>query len=331
VKRWFPSPAPGSQQFAEALRDGTLGAPGARERLLGLAKDTTQPAIARASALSRLDRVPHATALEDLRRLLRDPDPLVRRAAAGAYAGAPDETLPDLLPLLDDLIRDVRLEAAFALAHLPPQDLSDEARRWRDRGIDEYIASQRSNADRPEAHHNLGVLFMRLGRATEAAAALEQALAVDPTFVPAAVTLSDLYRATGRDAEGEPVLRAMIERRPAEPAPHHALGLRLIRNGRPREALAELRTAADLGSADPRNGYVYAIAVADTGNRMRALQLLRQVLADHPYHRDSLYAAATFERDGGNFEAARRYAEQLVALEPDNTDLRSLLRQLEQQ
>jgi predicted CXXCH cytochrome family protein len=330
ARRWFGAPDSGFQQFARALRDGTLRAPGARERLLGLATDAAQPGIARASALARLDAIPNAAALDELRKLLRDADPLVRRAAAGAYGNAPESALPDLLPLLEDPIRDVRLEAASVLVSLPPQHLGDDARRRRDRGIEEYIAAQRSNADRPEAHHNLGLLFMTLGRAAEAQGALETALTIDPGFVPAAVTLADLFRATGRDAEGEPVLRAMIGRRPGEPAPHHALGLQLIRNGRSPDALSELRIAAGLGSADPRYGYVYAVAVAETGNRARALQLLRLVLAQHPYHRDSLYAIATFERDAGNPEAAKQYAEQLVALEPDNGDLKNFLRQLDQ-
>ncbi len=330
LEAWFPDPTPGYQNFAQTLHDGTLGAPGAREALLSLAVDPAQPAIARASALGRLDRVANAAALGHLRRLLADPDPLLRRAAVGAYAAAPASTLPELLPLLDDPVRDVRLETASVLATLPAAQLDTAALARRDRGIEEYIAAQRSSADRPEAHHNLGLLFMNLGRAPEAEAALKAALSLDPGFVPAAVTLADLYRAAGRDAEGEPILRALIARRPNEPVPHHALGLWLIRNGRTPEALPELKLAADLGAADPRYGYVYAVALSSLGDRPQALNILQGVIGAHPYDRDSLYALATFERDAGNLAAARSYAEQLVHLEPDNPDLAQLLRQLRQ-
>lgn len=328
VKQWFPSPDLGLQQFAQTFQDGTGGAPGARDRLLALAGDSTQPGIARASALARLDLVPNQAALEHLRGFLRDGDPLVRRAAVAAYAGAPASVRRDLLLLLADPIRDVRLEAVPLLATLPAQELDDDARRRRDRGIEEYIAAQRSNADRPEAQHNLGLLFMALGRTAEAEISLATALTVDPGFVPAAVTLADLYRATGRDAQGEAVLRAMIARRPDASAPHHALGLWLVRNGRTPEALPELARAAELGAADPRYGYVYAVALSGTGDRAQALEVLQQVLAQHPYHRDSLYAIATFERDAGDLGAAKRYAEELARLEPDDPNMAALLRQL---
>ncbi|MGE0649288.1 MAG: tetratricopeptide repeat protein [Alphaproteobacteria bacterium] len=331
VSRWAGTPKPGFQRFAQALSDGVLGAPGAREHLLALATDPAHPGIARASALDRLDRIDSPASLAALRQLLEDPDPLVRRAAVEAYRSAPAMALPDLLPLLDDPVRDVRLAVSFQLAAIPPQELRIDARLRRERGIEEYIAAQRANADRPEAHHNLGGLFMTLGRITEAEASLRTALATDAAFVPAAVTLADLYRASGRDAEGEPVLRAMIARQPQEPAPHHALGLWLIRNGgTPSQAISELKLAARLGVADARYGYVYAVALAETGDRAAALQALQEVLMHHPNHRDSLYAIAIFEHDAGNAAAATRYAEQLAVLEPGYPYVQRLLAQLRQ-
>jgi Tfp pilus assembly protein PilF len=58
------------------------------------------------------------------------------------------------------------------------------------------------------------------------------------------------------------------------------------------------------------------------------LEVLRRQLVRFPYHRDSLYAMATIERDAGDMEAARRYAEELVALEPSEPTFAQLLGQL---
>src|SRR5208337_3589342 len=50
---------------------GSVGAPGAREQLLALASDVSSPAIARASAVSRLDRIANPAERESLKRLLQ--------------------------------------------------------------------------------------------------------------------------------------------------------------------------------------------------------------------------------------------------------------------
>ena len=72
VKSWHGALDPGFQRFAEALQAGTVGAPGAREQLLVLANDDSNPGIARASAVSRLDRIVNPAERESLRRLLHD-------------------------------------------------------------------------------------------------------------------------------------------------------------------------------------------------------------------------------------------------------------------
>jgi Tfp pilus assembly protein PilF len=235
----------------------------------------------------------------------------------------------DMLPLLDDPIRDVRLEAARRIAELPARSLSADEQSRRERGIEEYVASQRSNADRPEARHNLALLFMDVGRSADAETELKAALALDPSFVPAAVTLADLYRALGRDAEAEPVLRGMIERQPSVASPHHALGLWLVRAGRRAEAIEALKRAAELAPDDPRMAYVYAVALSET-DRARALAELQRALARHPYHRDTLIALATFSRDSGARANALRYAETLAQLEPDDPGIEAFVRRLRQ-
>ena len=160
-------------------------------------------------------------------------------------------------------------------AAIPAQSLDAEAHRRLDRGIAEYTASERSNADRPEAHFNLGLLFATLGRSAAAEAEYRATLAIDPTFAPAAVSLADLYRASNRDGEGEAVLRSLIGRQPSSALGHYTLGLWLTRHQRKAEALEEFRRAAELGPDDPRLAYVYAVALASQGDRAAALEVLR--------------------------------------------------------
>jgi len=329
VKSWFPHPSAPFQTYAALLDAGDKGAPGARVALLAFAADPSGPGIARASALDRLDTITNAADLATLRRLLGDADPLLRRSAAGAYARLPADVQLDLLPVLDDPVRDVRLAVVPPLAALPADRLTPGAQAKRAAAIQEYVTAQNSNADRPEAHQNLGQLYAVTGRLPEAIAEFLTAIRLDPTFVAAPIALADLYRGSGRDAEGEAVLRAAVAANPGEAGPHGALGLWLVRAGRGGEALAELKLAAEMGSADPRNAYVYAVALSSAGLRPQAMAVLEAGLARHPYDRDMLIAGATFGRDAGDIEAARRYAQTLAELEPQDPSVAALLKALD--
>ena len=170
---------------------------------------------------------------------------------------------------------------------------------------------------------------MELGRAPEAEPEFKKALELDPDFVPAAVTLADLYRGLGRDAEAEPVLRKLLARSPSAAA-HHSLALWLVRAGRHEEALAEFKQAADLAPESAHFGYVYAVSVASTGDRAQAVKILRDVLRRHSYDRESLYAAASYARDLGHQEEALAYATRLAELEPDDPNIHRFLSQIRQ-
>ena len=329
VQKWYGQPLPGHQQFAEALRAGHTDAPGARELLRALLKDPDQPNIARASGAALLGERLDPAGFEALRPLLTDPDPLVRSTAARALEALPPELkVHHLLPLLADPVRLVRIEAARALAAVPQETLTENQRQAIQRGVSEYLAAEMTNADRPESSLNIGLIHVDQGQYDQAEAAYRAALDLQPDFTQAAVNLADLYRLQGRDADGEKTLRQALDLDPRNAAARHALGLSLIRQKRLPEAITELAEAARLDGDNPRYGYVYAVALNSAGQGPKAIQTLEAVLAKHPNNRDSLLALVAFQRDAGNLDAARDYARRLAALEPDNPEVRALLRQV---
>ncbi len=330
VRQWYGQPLPGHQQFAEALHAGHTEAAGARELLRALLRNPDQPAIARASGAALLSERLDLAGFEALRPLLTDPDPLLRSTAARALEALPPELkVQHLLPLLDDPVRLVRIEAARTLAAVPKESLTETQRQAIQRGVAEYIASEQTNADRPESYLNIGLIQSDQGQLEKAEAAYRTALDLQPNFTQAAVNLADLYRLQERDADGEKTLRQALELDPRNATAQHALGLLLVRQKRLPEALTALAEAARLGSDNPRYGYVYAVALNGTGQQPKAIQELEAVLAKHPNDRDTLTALVAFQRDAGNRDAARGYARRLVALEPDNPHLQTLLRQVD--
>ena len=308
VERWYGHVPSGLQQFADALAAGARGEPGADHALAALIADRRQPAIARATAIDRLGLAPQT--LPVVRDALGDPDALVRRAAVHALADLDPRPRADLVaPLLDDPVRAVRIDAATALAGTPVHGASLE------RATAELVAAQQLGGDRPESHTTLATLYARQHHADRAEVELVRALAIDPAFAPAAINLADLYRALGRDAAGETVLREALAHVPGDAAMLHALGLVLVREHRTDDAIASLGAAARLGADNPRYGYVYAVALHDASRRDEALRELDTVVRRHPYDRDALSAQVAFLREAGRAAEADRAARQLEALE----------------
>jgi tetratricopeptide (TPR) repeat protein len=313
--------AVGYQNFAEALRAGTLGAPGARGALMAIIDDSAQPAIVRASALARLAPWLTPSSLGPVTRALNDTDPLVRSAAVEALGAAdPSLRLRYLPRMLADPVRSVRIEAARALAGPTEANLPAADRAAFDKALAEYMAAQTYNADRPEGRLSLGNLSAARGDLDRALTEFRMAIEIDPASAEARVNLADLYRARGAEREAEAVLRDGIAIAPRAAALHHSLGLALVRQKRNADGLRELAEAVKLAPADPRFAYVYAVALNDTGKPKEALQILKDALKRNPYDRDLLVVLAHYSAAAGQRDAALGYARQLVGLEPENRE-----------
>jgi tetratricopeptide (TPR) repeat protein len=331
VRKWYGHTPIGFQRFAEALDAGSRGAPGAAKLLAEVIGDDGQPAIARASALARLGNQPDPDAAALVRGGVQDTDPLVRRAAAQAMSNAePKLAAPMLSPLLEDPVRMVRIEAAQVLAGAPADILAGDAAAM-SRAAAEYVAAQELNADRPEAHLNLALLFTQERQFGRAETQLREALSLQPSFMPAAVNLADLYRELGREGDGESVLREAIAHDPADASLQHALGLSLIRQGRRKEAVEHLALAAKRDPSDGRIAYAYALALDDAGRSADAIEVLRADIERHPYDRDALAALATVYGKAGQPQQGLIYADRLEQLDPEDAQVAQLIAQLRAQ
>ncbi len=204
VKQWYGREPQGYQRFAGAFAATNAGAMDAPAQLRAIAADASYPAIARATALAQLNASDSQRGLETIAEGLRDRNPLLRLAALQSLAGAsPAARLSLAAPLLGDPLKAIRIEAVSVLAPVPPDQFNAAQRVAFERAGAEYVASQRYNADRAEARVNLATFYANRGDAAKAETEFKAALGLDPQFIPAYVNLADLYRAIGRDAEGE--------------------------------------------------------------------------------------------------------------------------------
>ena len=167
----------------------------AEARLMSVVSDPQSPPIVRATAVSLLG---HWLDSQSGAAIERAPRAIPIRCCEWppwtSLSALPRRCGRALVPLLANPVRAVRIEAARALALTPEAALSPGDLDRRNRGVAEWEATQRFNADSAGAHVNLGTYYLERGDAARAEAEYRTARRLEPYFAPAAVNLADLYR-----------------------------------------------------------------------------------------------------------------------------------------
>jgi predicted CXXCH cytochrome family protein len=328
VQRWHGPQRRGFQTYGPAFHAARRGDLRSRDLLLATVRDTASPAIARATALHSLQGMRSTEVHQAIASGLSDADAMVRIAALGGLASlSPEERWRLASPLLADPIRAVRMEAATTLAEGPPADASPGSREAFPKAVAEYVEGERFNADRFESRAALGRFFVRQGRFKEAEAEYLAAISLGQSGAPR-VDLADLYRMLGREAEAEGLLREAIASEPRLGAPHHGLGLSLIRQKRYGEATGALQRAAELDPTQARFAYVYAVLLQSTGRAAEAEAVLLKGLQANPSDVQLLATLVQVELSKGGHAKALSYVDRLRILLPDDASLEELERKL---
>src|SRR5262249_18974904 len=157
----------------------------AQALLRALVADTTQPAIARSTALSRLAAPGDRSALLATAAGLNASDPLLRLGALRSMLMLPPPQRAQLIaPRLSDSLRAVRSDAA-GMHPGKAFVMGDNQKAAFDHAVEEFVAAQRYNADRAEARARLGTFLAVQGDVAGAASELLDAIKRDPFFIPA--------------------------------------------------------------------------------------------------------------------------------------------------
>lgn len=283
VKGWYGHQPQGYQNYAEALHAGRAGNPDATARLTALLQDSSQPAIARATALSELAASLTPEQLPVLKQALQSSEPLLRSEAVEALEQVPPEQRWSLAhDSLRDPVRSVRILAAAALAGLAPATMSNAEQADYASASGEYLQSLDWNADDPAAQVNRGNFHTARKEFESAEQAYREALQIDPDFAMAYINLADLFRLIHRDNEGLSLLQQGLSRLPDAADLHHSLGLLQVRLKNTAEALNSLERAVKLAPDQPRFSYIYAMALNSVGRERDARDVLRAALTSSP-------------------------------------------------
>jgi O-antigen ligase/tetratricopeptide (TPR) repeat protein len=156
----------------------------------------------------------------------------------------------------------VSVAARGGLARLIAESAVQASRR----ASEEQLPDWRTAADQsirlsaldPEAHAARGMLLLRSGEPSAAAAALEMAASLRPRDYQLWLQLAEARGRAGETAAARDALHEAVRLAPRYAAPHWRLGNLLLREGRVEEAFVELRQA----TGRSENFFRYAIYLA---------------------------------------------------------------------
>jgi len=262
------------------------------------------------------------------RRLLEDPSPWVRAAAAEAFSTYDRlDMVGPLLQAVRDEYRLVRIRAAASLAAVPREMLAEEDRAALDRATEELLAAYRTRPDDPAGYTNLGNFYLSRRNLAEAIRAFEMALQLEPNSVPALVNAALAYNMAGRNEKAEQCLRRAVKLEPKNAAAQFNLGLLLGELGRVEEARQALLRAWE---AEPGMGAAaYNLCVLEAQKDPRAaLRWCEQAVRARPAEPKYRYTLAFYQVQIGATAAAIRTLEALAREYPGYADAYLLLGQL---
>ncbi len=327
IAAWYGAGRRQEQHFAEVLAAASGGASSALGGLEALVRDRTQPAIVRATALE-LARAYGPPGGRLAVQAKADPDALVRAAAAGTLLAVPvDDRYRVAAPLLRDPVKLVRIEAARALADIPPSRIPESERAMFDQALAELVASERASSDMPSAQMNLASLAWRRGDTDEAEAGYRKVIVADPYLAQAYSTLASLLSGRQRNPEAESVLRSGLQRLPENGELHYSLALLLAEQNRNREAISEMTRASALMPQYSRVFYNLGLMQQRAGDMRAAAAALAQsrALGDQ----EATYALALLELQQNRPDRALSLIDELASANPGNEQIAKLREQLQ--
>ncbi len=149
-----------------------------------------------------------------------------------------------------------------------------------------------------------------------------EALRIHPNHVRALTNLGMLYVRQGRAEEGLERLREAVRAKPGWSSPHYWLGRALLELGRQEEGLKELKRATRLDPRSLRYQYEVARALHRAGDLGGSLPHAERVIAIDPGYEDVLFLAGFAHQMAGRRERAVADYRRFLEHRPDHARAR---------
>lgn len=313
-----------SRQRAEWIELARSGNPDAMGPLLQMLETETNP-YWQAVAVGLLDPwVYEEAAREALLRSLKNSSPLVRASAALSLgplvqADPSDPTRKKLEPLLEDPIRLVRVNAAWALrGNIPAHS----------RAAKEVAMYLIHNSDQPTGALQQGAYYLAQGNTSKALEYFQKSVNWDPNSAPLRHELAVAWSMKGDLRKSIQELEKAAELDPAEAEYPFKLALAWNELNDLNQAIQSLEKAVELDPRHPRAWYNLGLAYNSAGDPEDGIKALIRAESVNPLDPSIPYARATIHARLGEIDEARAAAARTLELQPNYQPAISLLQSI---
>jgi tetratricopeptide (TPR) repeat protein len=234
--------------------------------------------------------------------------------------------LINLLPLLSDPARSVRIEAASRLLTFKDSAFNEFQLAAFRNAVEEYRESLGWAADFPAGRYNLGNYYSKMNDRPKAMENYAEALALDRLFYPARINLGIQSYTEGKTELAERLFNEMIRFHPEMIEGYYYLALLYAEQNRNSEAIALLESAVSLPDANPRIFYNLGLLYQSTGQEAKSGATFEKGLVLDPCNFDLLYALFVFHLNRNDRTKASIYVEKLIQCYPEEAIVKSLYR-----
>jgi len=313
------------KNYADVLCLGSTRTEEAVPELVKLINDTTQPAVARATAVWYLGFIDTELSTRTIFNTVSDPAPQVRYVVAEVMQSfPPDIRYQYLAPLLKDPFRSVRVMALDALTDVPMTRFNQEFRDAYLKVLPEYKAMLDMRADFTGGQALIARYNERQGRPEAAEKALKKALSFDTLFNVGRINLAHLYHNQGKNQEAIDLFKLVIKMEPQYGPGYYSLGLLYAETGDMKEAVQYLDKSLEINPDNIRAYYNLGLAYQQSGAYQKAEEAFKKGLDIKDKDADITYALVILYVQQGAFEKANQYMPLLKSAFPNEPSILEL-------
>jgi len=314
MKGWYGKVPTGHQNFSHALKSLRSNAPDAPKSLYAVLTSDA-PTLAKATVTEYLGNYPSKQTYTTTLQMLRNSDPLVRRSALSALEAFPLKIrVKETFKMLEDAVKIVRIEAARQLMSIPMGTLDDTRKKVYEQVLLEYKNTLIFTAERPETQLSIARFYAIEKNVIEAQKAYEEALRLQPLFVPAYINYSNFFKNQGKEKKAKEILERGIKVLPEMAMLHHTLGLWYVRAKDLSKAEKSLKHAAQLDENNARFSYVYAVSIGEKKPK-EAIKILEKAYILHTGDISILSGLSYYYKMAGNMQKSAAYEKKAKALQ----------------
>ena len=177
----------------------------------------------------------------------------------------------------------------------------------------------------PAVWQSLGNLALQRGEDSEAIAAVEQAVKLDPYAEASRLELGGLYLRQGNAAKATECLKQMLDQRPNSRAAHWAMAILLESTGQPEVAQAYFQRTHDLRAISPEELRSQGQRCFEKGWLKESASSYEAALKINPTDVESLLGLAKSLNALGCFDEMQVRCDRAIELDPTLGDAHLLL------